>query len=69
MKNILVFILALFIFSSCQQKPEETELPSDMASLRLLEKDTKTQVQSLKNKLKDIKSKMIEIDPSVGVIP
>ena len=62
---LLLLLTAFFIFS-CQPQVEEVDvLPTDVASLRKLLKDKKSESQTLAAKIDEIEAKLIELDPTM----
>lgn len=63
MKNILFLFAAILFFGACQ--PATEEMPTDMAGLKALQKEKKAELKTIQDKLDEIQTKMIELDPTM----
>ena len=63
MKNFLFVLLSLVLLVSCQE--EEKGLPEDLDGLKLVQRETKTEIATQEAKLAEIEAKMAELDPTL----
>ncbi len=64
MKKYIAILLVVSIAVSCQA-PDSGELPETVEELKVLQRETKSEIGDLESKLDEIESKMKEIDPSL----
>ena len=66
MKQIITtFIIAIFIFSSCNNKQTETQGTLDLAGKKELLKTKKNEAKALKKEISDLESEIEKIDPNM----
>lgn len=64
MKNILILLSAILLLGACQSSDSD-EMPTDMAGLKALQKEKKSELKAIQDKLDEIHDKMVELDPSM----